>query len=231
MTYSTNQQLEAMIQQAVLSIEEGRPLPCLTPMIKNQLTMILLASSKHSETRYQPGNKLVTYNGISQDGTPIQETWGGGSAIISENSVILRNAQPIKYPQGHPLAGTEVRGSYKEDGTFEVDQNGLTVLYNEYVSDVKYVKGAYGIEANEQWQSGLKLQPSYVLQIPLSVGKAAIVTKSGVEINLSGWDYVVIEAKKGKVLSVHGCERSWLKSTYVLLETHIQSLLEKTRGE
>jgi len=77
----------------------------------------------------------------------------------------------------------------------------------------------------------LKLQPSYVLQIPLSVGKAAIVTKSGVEINLSGWDYVVIEAKKGKVLSVHGCERSWLKSTYVLLETHIQSLLEKTRGE
>lgn len=225
MTYSNNQKLEDMISTAVASIEAGTPNTSLTAMVKNSPTYILLASVNHAENRYQPGHQLVTYNGVDKEGNPIQETWGGGVAEIKADSVILRNAEPLRYPEGHELAGKEVRGFYQEDGRFVVDQkNGTTTLFNEYVSDVEFVKGAYGVQATEQLQTGLKLQPSYVMQIPSDIGQVAITTKSGVEINLSGGDYVVIDAKKNKVTSVHGCENSWLGRTYVSLESHLSTL-------
>jgi len=225
MTYSNNQKLDDLIQESVSSIEAGKPHAGLTAMIKNSPTYLLLASPNHTESKYQPGHKLVTYNGVDKDGKPIQETWGGGVAEIKDNSVILRNAESVRYPDGHELAGKEVKGFYKEDGTFVVDpKNGTTTLFNEYVSDVEFVKDAYGVQAIEQWQTGLKLQPSYVLQIPSDLGQVAIITKSGVEINLSGGDYVVIDAKKAKVTSVHGCESRWLDKTYVTLDSHLSTL-------
>jgi hypothetical protein len=236
MTYSENQDLEGLILGAVSSIESGKPSENLTAMIKNAPTHILLASSSHSEVRYQPGHKLVTYNGIDKDGKLIQETWGGGVAEIKDNSVILKNADPIKYQEGHKLAGQEVKGFYKEDGSFVIDQDkgterlfneyvsGETTLFNEYVSDFDFVKGAYGVHANTSWQTGLKLQPSYVFQIPSEMENVKVATKAGVEISLNGGDYIIIDAKKGKVLSVHGCEKSWLDKTYVSLESHLAGL-------
>lgn len=223
--YSNNKTLNDLIEKAIISVEEGKTLEGLTAMIKNSPTRILKASQNHKEKRYCPGNKLVTYNGIDQDGNPVQETWGGGVAEIKEDSVILKNEEPIKYSKEHKLAGSDVKGFYTEDNIFVVDQkNGNETLFNEYVSDVNFVKGAYGILATEKWQKGLKLQPSYVLEIPSELGSVAITTKSGVSINLNSRDYVVIDAKKGKVSSVHGCERSWLNKTYKNLEDHLKTL-------
>tara|TARA_Y100000310_G_C20513862_1_gene730204 strand:+ start:258 stop:947 length:690 start_codon:yes stop_codon:yes gene_type:complete len=225
--YSNNAKLNELIEGAVGSIEGGNSAEGLTAMIKNAPTGILKASSNHQESRYQPGNQLVTYNGIDDDGNPIQETWGGGVAYITEDSVILRNTESIKYTDKHQLAGQEVKGTYQEDGKFVVDQkNGDVTLFNEYVSDVGFVKGAYGVEANEQGQIGFKLQSSYVLEIPTDMENVTITTKSGVEINLTGGDYVVIDTKKDKVTSVHGCESGWLNKTYKNLEDHMKTLQE-----
>jgi hypothetical protein len=225
--YSNNARLNELIEGAVSSIEIGSSAEGLTAMIKNAPTGILKASSTHEESRYRPGNQLVTYNGMDADGKPVQETWGGGVADITEDSVILKNVEPIRCAEGHELAGKEVNGTYQEDGKFVVDQeNGAVTLFNEYVSDVDFVKGAYGVEATEQWQTGFKLQPSYVLEIPTDMGDVTITTKSGVEINLTGGDYVVIDTKKDKVTSVHGCESGWLDKTYRNLEDHLRTLQE-----
>jgi hypothetical protein len=223
--YANEKKLDDMIQEAVASIEQGKPVSDLTAMIKNAPTGMLLASALHDTARYMPGNKLVTYNGVDKDGKPIQETYNGGVAVLTENSVILRSAEPIRYPEGHKLAGVDVLGEYNTDGTFVVDQNnGNTKLYNEYVSDVDFVKGAYGVTATEKWQTGLKLAPSYVMQIPNDLESVVITTKNGVGITLAGGDYVVIDTKKGKVTSVHGCESGWLDRTYVKLEDQLAKL-------
>lgn len=225
MAYTNNQKLEDMISIAVASIEAGSPHSSLTAMVKNAPTYILLASVNHTEARYQPKHQLVTYNSVDKDGTPIQETWGGGVAEIKTDSVILKNTEPLRYPKCHELEGKEVKGVYQEDGKFVVDQKGgTTTLYNEYVSDVEFVKCAYGVLATEQLQTGLKLQSSYVMQIPQGIGEVVITTKSGVEINLSSGDYVIIDAPKDKVKSVHGCENSWLDRTYVSLESYLSTL-------
>jgi hypothetical protein len=236
MTYSKNQKLEELILDAISSIESGKPNENLTAMVKNTPTHILLASPDHDEYRYQPGHTLVTYNGIDKDGNLIQETWGGGVAEIKENSVILKNAEPIKYKEDHKFAGQEVKGFYKKDGTFVIDQekgtdrlfneyvSGETTLFNEYVTDFDFVKDAYGVSATTEWQSGLKLQPSYVFKIPSEMENVKVATKAGVEISLTGGDYIIIDSKKGKVISVHGCEKSWLDKTYVPLERYLSSL-------
>lgn len=224
MKYSNNSDLDALIALAVTSIENGNLVEGLSSMLKNQPTHILAASELHEEPRYRIGSKLVTYNGVSEDGMPIQETWGGGVAEIKADSVILSNKEPLKFPKGHPQEGEVVRGTYSEDGIFVVDSNGTDILCNEYVSDREFVKGAYGIDASENWQIGLKLAPSYVMQIPEELDSVAIITGSGIEINLTGGDYVIVDVKKGKVSSVHGIERSWLDKTYVDLDTYRASL-------
>ena len=130
MAYTENTTLNDLIESAVESVTSGSSNETLTVMIKKSPTKILLASSQHIERRYQPGAKLVTYNGIDAQGNPIQETWGGGVAVIKDNSVILSNVNPLTYPEGHELAGQEVKGDYNEDGEFVVDQqNGNTTLF------------------------------------------------------------------------------------------------------
>lgn len=226
--YANNTTLNQRILDAVSSVESGSPTEGLTAMIKNVPTEILKASNNHEERRYKPGNKLITYNGIDTEGKPIQETWGGGVADITENSVILRNVKPINYPKEHELTGQEVRGFYDETGIFHVDQEkGNTVLYNEYVSDAGFVKGAYGVTATETWQQAFKLDKSYVFEVPAGV--------EGVDVNdlhregtgaakVSAGDYIVIDIKKAKVISVHGCEREQLKKTFIDLEEHLKTL-------
>lgn len=223
--YSNNKELNSMIETAVSSIESNAEMTGLVAMIKNAPTGILKASKEHKELRYRPGERLVTYNGIDEHGELVKETYGGGVAVITEDSVILRNPGAIKFPQFHEMFGKEVRGTYNNEGIFLVDPfQGEEELHNEYVSDVGFVKGAYGIEATTTWQTGFKLQPSYVMKIPEEMDSLKIITKSNIEINLQGGDFVVIDAKKGKVTSVHGVEKTWLKNTYIPLEEHLKSL-------
>jgi len=96
--------VDRWIQQAILQIEQGQPVTGALKIIKTSPTQMLLAGSGHSENRYRPGNQLVTYNGVDSDGSPIQETWGGGVADIVEGSVILR-WQHLYLNQGGSLAG------------------------------------------------------------------------------------------------------------------------------
>lgn len=216
--YTTNTTLQESIEQAVHTIQEGRP-EGLEAMIKKTPTLILKADESHKTMRYRPGSKLITYTGIDENGQLIKETWGGGEATLDESSVVLKNVEPIKYPEGHTLAGKEVRGRYDRNGEFHIDEEG-EVLYNEYVSNMDFVRGAYGIEPNIAWKSGYKLDPSYVFEIPKFIGDVTITTASGIDIRLTGGDYVIIDTKKGKVKSVHGCEKNWLKKTYMGLEEY-----------
>ena len=216
--YSNIPALNDLIEQAVVSVEQGKK-DGLVEMIKNSPTYILKASPNHKETRYHVGEQLVTYIGIEADGKPKRETYKDGKANIQEDSVILKNAEPIKN-----MHGQEMRGFYEKDGTFVVDEKGTEVLFNEYVSNLKFVDENYKVQPTEQWQKGFKLQPSYILEIPADMKDIVIKTNSGAEIKLTGGDYVVIDSKKGKVSSVHGCERSWLNKTYVSLEEHLKTL-------
>jgi len=217
--YSNIPALNDLIEQAVGTIEQGRK-DGLVEMIKNSPTYILKASPNHKETRYRVGEQLVTYNAIGADGKPVKETYKDGKANVESNSVILRNAEPIKNKDGQ-----EVKGFYEKDGTFVPDQEkGIDVLFNEYVSNVDFVKTNYGVQPKEEWQKGVKLQPSYILEIPSEMKDVTIKSNSGAEIKLTGGDYVVIDSKKGKVSSVHGCERSWLNKTYVSLEEQLKTI-------
>jgi len=224
MKYCNNEKLEDLIIKSIESIKNEEE-PNLEKFLKKPYTGILSASKEHEKKRYIPGNKLVTYNGIDEEGNPIQETWGGGVADINEDSVILKNLEPIKYPEGHELEGLVVKGTYNQDGTFKVDQkNGDEKLFNEYVSDVEFVKNAYGIKPKTKWQKGLKLQPSYALEIPSEMKDIKIKTGDGIEINLNGGDYIIIDAKDGEVKSIHGIEKDWFDKTYVSMEEHVKKL-------
>ncbi len=233
--YSNNESLDELISNAVESIEQSAPLTKLTSMIKNAPTKILLASPNHGESRYQPGNELVTYTGIDDDNNLIRETWNDGVAVIKKNSVILRNSSPIMYGENSKNRTGVVQVAYSDDGTavpvvlpkkvVAVENNAnLGTLYNEYVSDVDWVKNNYGVQATTQWQSGLKLQPSFVFEIPSTYGDVNVITKKGIEISLKGGDYVVLDAKNDKVSSVHGIAKSWLDKTYTNMETYLKSL-------
>ncbi len=251
--YSDNTELDARILAAVGRVEQG-DVSGLTAMIKTVKTGILRADPSHPETRYQPGKKLVTYIGVKEDGSPIKETWGGGVAEIKEDSVILRNVEPIRYAKEHALEGREVRGFYNEEGAFAVDQkSGDTTLFNEYVSTVKFVagdptdpsdRGAYGVQPTLRWQEALKLQPSYAFSIPPELGAVTVRTEpgnDGVEIHLTGGDYVVVDLKKlgsedaaksgkvNKITSVHGGNKEWIERTYANLEDHLRGL-QKMEG-
>ncbi|MFC1698229.1 hypothetical protein ACFL1H_07860 [Nanoarchaeota archaeon] len=219
--YSNYGDINKTIIKAIASILANNPIEGLKAFIKNKPTMILLASPDHDKVRYQPGNQLVTYNGIDEKGRLIQETWGDGVADITAESVILQNKEPIKYSQGHSLDGVAVKGYYGEDSKFVIDQeNGDEILFNEYVSNLDFVKGAYGIDASTKWQEGYKLDPSYVFQIP----QLHIKTKSGIEINLNGGDFVVIDSKNGEIKSVHGVEAQCFNDTYIDLDKHKKKL-------
>ncbi|MGV8086968.1 MAG: hypothetical protein ACP5N1_05025 [Candidatus Woesearchaeota archaeon] len=225
MVYTNNKQLEELISGAIVSIEKGESIDYVTQMIKQSPTHILKADYTHKEDRYKPGNKLVTYNGMTIEGEPIQETWGGGIAEIKSDSVILTNNTPLTYPEGHQLEGTPVKGTYYLDednnAKFKVDQEkGTEILRNEYVSDVNFVLGSYNVQADTNWKIGFKMAPSHVIAIPTNLENITITTSKGTDIHLNGGDYVIIDMKKGKVDSVHGITSDWLANTYVGLEEY-----------
>ena len=218
-TYCSDPKLNALITQQIQAIQSGNS-GATIKVIKNQPTQLLRASSRHDVYRYRPGSVLITYNGIDNSGQPIQETWGGGTANINEDSVILRNTEPICYPKDYKdpeLAGKPVRGYYLLGGTFVVDpKKPYVTLFNEYVSTAEDVRKLYGVDATEEWQEALKLSYSYVFKIPEGF-KDVFIDPNDKNIKLSSGDYVVIDAKDGKVTSVHGIEASWFDKTYVVV--------------
>ncbi len=222
--YSSNLELEVLIQLAILKIESGTAYNHVQKVIKKTSTDVLLADAGHAEARFRPGATLTTYTGVDTDGNPIKETYGGGVAQIKEGSVILRYPHSLTYPKGHKLEGQAVRGYFNDANEFIISPDGDTELHNEYASDVAFVHGAYGITATVTWQSGFKLLPGFALQIPADTGTVIIKTASGVEINVKDDDFVIIDTKKGKVSSVHAIAQDWFERTYGDYEAYVSSL-------
>jgi len=224
--YSTNPELNQSISEAINHINSGGD-PAelgLEKRIKNAPTFIMRASADQPQKRYQPGSKLLTYTGVDAAGNLIKETYNDGVADITEDSAILKNEAPIVYPEGHDLAGEQVKGYYEDDGSFVVDQeNGDTYLYNEYVSTVDKVKNElYGIEANDkEWQAGLKLEPVYTLEVDMD---AVVVTDGGTEVHITPGGSVVINTKKGKATSIQGIAAEWLDKTYILWDEYQENI-------
>ncbi len=235
--YSTNAELNARIKQAIDHINSGSD-PAelsLEKRIKNAPTYIMRASADQPQKRYQPGSKLLTYTGVDAGGQLIKETYNDGVTEISDNSAILKNEAPILYPEGHEMAGEQVKGYYEDNGEFVVDQvQGDTFLYNEYVSTVDKVRDElYGVEANDQeWQAGLKLDPVYTFAVPednmapLDDGKVGveIITDGGKKIRVYSGGSAVINTKKGKATSVQGIAAEWLDKTYIPWDEYQESL-------
>lgn len=222
--YSSNERLNTFIKEAVEHIQSGSTPEGAVKMKKNSPTGILKADPTNPQKRYQPGGKLVTYTGMDQDGNLIKESYGGGVADVKENSVILQNREPRRYPadfKDPSLAGKEIKGRYNDDGTFVVDPKGDTFLYNEYVSDSDFVKGAYGVDVNKEdltWSTAIKLDPSFVIRNP-GIEGAEIIGKTGVKNELFKDSYIVFDARTKNgvttVLSVHPITEKDLADTYV----------------
>lgn len=227
--YSPDPKLEEMVRSAMQTINEGGDIAAagLEKRIKATPTFIMRASESQPQKRYQPGNKLFTYNGVDAEGSLIRETYNDGVAELSDNSVILKNEAPIIYPEGHSLAGEQVKGYYADSGEFIIDQeHGDTYLYNEYVSTVEKVRDElYGIEANDQeWQSGFKLEPVYTFKIPDEIEDKAVVTDGGTEVRPGDGGSVVINTKKGKTTSIQAIAEDWLDRTYVPWDEYQEKL-------
>ena len=118
-------------------------------------------------------------------------------------------------------------GEYQADGKFIVDQdNGKDVLRNEYVSDVKFVKGAYGADATTEWQVGFKTDHAYVFKISEEVGDVAIMDPfqdNDVEMNITTGASVVMQTSKGKVIGVAGVAQADLERTYTDMAEYLAS--------
>lgn len=137
--------LNRKIAELVSEIESG-DFKQVKKMIKKSPTGLLKANSDDA-VRHKSGSELITYVGINEDGTPKKETGDYAVATIKDDSVILRNEKPIADSNGKPL-----KGRY-EGSEFIVDSNGDELLYNEYVSDEKFVETAYGVKPGEgEWQ-------------------------------------------------------------------------------
>jgi hypothetical protein len=222
--YSSNEELNIFIKNLIEKIQKGEIPDGAVKMKKNSPTKLLKADPSNAHKRYQPGGRLITYTGMNKDGDLIKETYGGGVADIKDNSVILQNQEPRRYPKDYmdpSLVGQPIKGEFNDDGTFVVDQNGETVLYNEYVSDTEFVKGAYGVDLNTEdiaWHTAIKLDPSFVIKNPGITG-AEIVGKNGVKNELFPDSYIVIDAKVKNeaitVQSVHPITEKDLADTYV----------------
>jgi len=249
--YSNNVELEALISSAISCVESGTPNNTgieIYKVIKKTPTFLLAPNNQHKEERFHIGAKLVTFNGVDKNGKLIRETWDDGVAVLNDNSVILRNENPITYPDGHALAGQVVKGRYlkaqdhkeweqieKEalasgkvadpnEILFEIDQNGPDMLFNEYVSDTGFVKDNYGIEVTTEWQKALKLEPSYAVHIPddfLEVKNA-----ENLKISVQTGDYVMLSVKKGAVNDVFAITEDWLDQTYKDYDQHLEDLAD-----
>ncbi len=191
-------------------------------MIKKSPTGLLKANSDDA-TRHKSGEKLVTYVGVNEDGSPKKETGDYAVATIKDDSVILRNEKPISGLDGKPL-----KGRY-EGSEFIPDPEGEELLYNEYVSDEKFVETAYGVNPGEgEWKEALKLIPSYVYEVPDEMfpesGDITVTTGAGTEIKLFKGGVVAFDTKKGKVISVRGIEGSQLADTYQDYDEYLESI-------
>jgi len=222
--YCNNPKLEEKIKIIVTALEQGLTDEQLEQlrikkMIKATPTFILKANNKEgTPKRYQPGNQLVTYiDEFDKNSNPKIEAGDYATANIKKDSVILSNG-PIYYPKGHKYEGQQVKGFYDENGYFTVDQkNGTDLLNNEYVSDINFVKNAYGVDAKPTWEKGYKLDPSYLIQIN-NPDETGLIGKNKIRLETGG--YIAIDTKKGKVVSVHAISKTDLEKTYMDYTTY-----------
>ena len=228
-----NKKLNALLDEVETAIENDNlgVLKSLgfKKMIKITETEIRKADQNSKEMRYKPGNKLITYTGIDDKGKPSRETWNNGIANIEEDSVILSNG-PIKYPKGHKYEGQVVKGFYNENGEFTIDQKkGTKILKNEYVSDVNYVKKAYGIDATTKLQKAVKLISSYVKKVGgdiLEDGEDYImIGKANIKVDRGGYIIVNVDetGEKPKFMGVAGITKEYLRSTYRDYDEYIKN--------
>lgn len=188
-------------------------------------TGILLASETHYEERYRPGSKHITWimeaNGLKN------ETYGAESSDITPSSVILKNIDPLRYPDGHSLAGQIVMGKYQGE-IFIPDPNGTEMLYNEWISDLQYVKDIYGVDATLEWQKEFKKVPTFVLQIPYFFGEINLVTAKEKRFSLSGGSYVGLQPKSASdntLVDIYPIQEEQFDTTYMPFSDFLREYL------
>jgi|GEM_PF-835497 len=225
--YCDNPIVEALIVSAVDALEAGSDPAGTRKVIKRVRTGIFSASPDNEEARYRPGSTLVTYSSVDKEGNLILLGGPGQKALIENDSVILRNEYPIRYPAGHPLADRVVRGDYQPDGTFVIDQTtGKDRLFNEYISGRDYVRDEFGMDPTPEWQFCRKLFPSFALAMPDSVEGDVLIRFQDMTTPVHASDWVLLDARKSEVTSVRGIEDYWFKRTYLDYAEHIYAVDE-----
>jgi len=240
--YCSNAIINDMITSAVTALQVQETPEGAEMWLKTAPTDIMAADASNEKPRHRPGNQLVTYKGVTSSGELDQETWGGGVATLEDDSVILRNQESLKFPDGHPKAGEEVHVTYADDGTatiVEEDEPGAEVARNEYASTMNFVcgpeeqrdgtHGAYGVvPVAGQFTGATKLNPSAVLTVPDGVGGVEIkdlhATGAG-SATVGPGDVILIDTKRKvddatgeitgiQITSVRGVAKEWLRQTY-----------------
>lgn len=216
--YSNNPELDNFIRTKIEELLSGRHAEYQS-FLKKESTGLLLAHASHKENRFRPGQTLFTYKSVELDGDewkPVKETYGGGAAVLHDESVIARNAKPICYPNGEV-----VRGDYDHANNFIVDPEGDETLYNEYSFDLQYGIDNYAAVAYpDGWQWAYKTEPNYVFEIQglAKGGPYEVLTGNTTIGDLYPGDVVIVTTRWRdgalKFRGLHACTKAWFNETY-----------------
>ncbi len=232
--YSPDPALNARMADLVEAINGGES--PLEVYVKTALTDLRLPDAKDASPRFRfwdgsgKGGKLNTYTGVDKNNKLAEEV-KYGRAQIKSDTVILRNTEPVRYSADHKLAGEIVFGYFKNNGKFVIKQkpdglisktlvsagyrNQREALYNEWTSDLAFTDKSYGGGLTKQWQARPKLDPVHMLPVTQDMGKVAIYSESGIQMDVAPGGAIGFVAKVGKpVHAWNVIEQQWLGDTY-----------------
>jgi len=188
-----------------------KDLPDVNGYYKTQKTEILLCHPTNENPRHRPGKKLETYTKLDEQLNLKCETYG--DSLNKENTVILRNIDPVKYPKWHHLAGEPVKVIYLEDGTARLpvtpeEKERAEVLHNEWASNVNYSLETYNHNPTLRWTAKLKLELCLAFKVSKKIAKEiksqnlkGIISSKEKSIGVykNGWIVITTERRDGEM--------------------------------
>jgi len=179
--------------------------------------------AEDSDSLYEVGMPVITYNGIDENGQPVKEIsqWNDGTAVqLKEDAVVYSQDYPILDENGEALMG-----DYNEAGEFIPNPNGSVALYNVWTSNVEHAEKNYGITPTTKTQVVSKLDLIKNVEDLEQYSAYAVILKSGTVITSDGKDFnfnakdaAVIDSNDDE-MTIKGIERTIFDATYTSFET------------
>lgn len=125
-------------------------------MEKYTATTIRLSTNEQSNEMFKPGEIIVTFPAVTDNGELYRETHNNGSSKLEEGVSVIASNGPILDRNGNQVVGNYVKNDDNE-WIFEIDSNGKDILEDIYVFKKNYVEQTYGITPTTEVQSANKI--------------------------------------------------------------------------